>query len=309
MGAAPLHAPVTPAAKPKLLPTRVLIQFAIITLIWGSTWLVIRTQLDVVPPSWSVAYRFLTAGTMMAAFCLATRRSLRVPAGGHGFFLGMALFQFVLNFNLVYRAESYVTSGLVAVAFALLIVPNAVFAWAFLGQRVTLRFAWGALLGITGVSLLFWREFGEIGHGAGIGLLLTLLGVLSASVSNVMQASARGRSLDIFVTLAWSMLYGGIANAAIAWALSGPPVIQPTLGYVGGVLYLAGAASAVAFAIYYDLIRAVGPARAAYSSVVIPFVAMALSTVFEGYEWSPIAFAGGALTLCGLYIALRARAR
>lgn len=301
-----MHAP---AAKPKLLPTRVLLQFAICTLIWGSTWIVIRTQLGTVPPSWSVAYRFLAAGTMMALYCVATGRSLRPPQGVQGFFLAMALFQFVLNFNFVYRAEGYVTSGLVAVAFALLVVPNSALAWLFLKQRVTLRFAWGALLGIAGVGLLFFQEFGSVGSGAATGLWLTLLGVLSASVANVMQGSQRGRSLDIMVMLAWSMLYGGLANAAIAWTLSGPPLIETTPLYIGGLLYLAGAASAFTFAIYFDMIRAIGPARAAYSSVVIPFIAMGLSTLFEGYRWSPLAFAGGGLALAGLYIALRARAR
>lgn len=304
-----MHAPINADAKSKLLPRRILLQFATVTLIWGSTWLTIRSQLGVVPPSWSVAYRFLVAGALMAIFCLASRRSLKASPRSHLFFLAMALFQFVLNFNFVYRAEQYVTSGLVAVVFALLLVPNALLAWAFLGQRISLRFAGGAALGIVGVSLLFWHEFGSVGHGAGLGLLMTVLAVLSASVANVMQASERGRTLDIFVTLAWSMMYGGLGNAAVAWTLSGPPVIEPTIGYVAGVLYLAAAASAVAFAIYYDMIRAVGPARAAYSSVVIPFVAMALSTLFEGYVWSPLAFAGGALTLGGLWIALRARAR
>ena len=286
-----------------------LVQFALCTLIWGSTWIVIRTQLGVVPPTWSVAYRFLAAGLMMALYCVATGRSLRPPPGVQGFFLAVALFQFVLNFNFVYRAESYVTSGLVAVAFALLVVPNSALAWAFLRQRITLRFAWGAFLGIAGVGLLFWQEFGTMGEGAATGLWLTLLGVLAASIANVLQATERGRSLDIMVMLAWSMLYGGLANVAIAWMLSGPPVIEPTPLYVGGVLYLAGAASAFAFAIYFDMLRAIGPARAAYSSVVIPFIAMALSTVFEGYRWSPLAFAGGGLALAGLYIALRARAR
>jgi drug/metabolite transporter (DMT)-like permease len=299
----------TVAVKPRLLPTRVLLQFAAVTLIWGSTWLVIRTQLNVVPPSWSVAYRFLAAGAMMALFCLATRRRLRFPPAAHAFFAVMAVFQFVLNFNFVYRAEEHVTSGLVAVAFALLVVPNSLLAWGFLGQRVSLRFTWGSLLGVAGVGLLFWREIGVAGPGVGYGLFLTLLGVLAASVANVMQASERGRSLEVFGTLAWAMLYGGIANAVLAWTLSGPPVIEPSLTYVGGVLYLALFASAVAFAIYFDMIRAIGPARAAYSSVVIPFVAMALSTLFEGYRWSMLAFAGGALTLAGLYVALRARAR
>jgi drug/metabolite transporter (DMT)-like permease len=200
-----------------------------------------------------------------------------------------------------------VTSGLVAVAFALLVVPNALLAWVFLGQRVTLRFAWGALLGIAGVSLLFWREFDNLGGAVGTGLALTIAGVVSASVGNVLQASERGRSHDIMVTLAWAMLYGGIGNAIFAWSQTGAPVIELTPTYLGGLLYLAIAASAVAFAIYYDMIRAVGPARAAYSSVVVPFVAMALSTLFEGYVWSPLAFAGGALAVGGLYIALRAR--
>ena len=304
-----MHAPAAPTGKPRLLPTRVLLQFAICTLIWGSTWIVIRTQLGTVPPSWSVAYRFLAAGAMMALYCVATGRSLKPPRGVQGFFLGVALFQFVLNFNFVYRAEAYVTSGLVAVAFALLVVPNSALAWLFLKQRITLRFAWGAFLGIAGVGLLFWQEFGSIGSGAATGLWLTLLGVLSASVANVMQATERGRSLDIMVMLAWSMLYGGLANCAIAWVLSGPPVIEATPLYIGGVLYLAGAASAFAFAIYFDMIRAIGPARAAYSSVVIPFIAMGLSTLFEGYEWTALAFGGGALALAGLYIALRARAR
>jgi len=302
-----LHAPADP--KPKLLPVRFLLQFAVVTLIWGSTWLVIRDQIGTVPPSWSVAYRFLIAGVVMMGVCLATGRSLKAAAPAHGFFLAMALFQFTLNFNFVYRAEAYVTSGLVAVAFALLVVPNAALAWVFLKQRITLRFAWGATLGIVGVSLLFWQEFGNVGSGVGIGLALTLLGVLSASVGNVLQAGERGRSLDIMVTLAWSMLYGGIGNAMFAWGVSGPPTFETTPTYIAGLLYLAVFASALAFSIYYDMIRAVGPARAAYSSVVVPFVAMALSTLFEGYRWSPVAFVGVALAVAGLYIALRARAR
>lgn len=300
-----MHAPVDP--KPKLLPTRILAQFAIVTLIWGSTWMVIRGQLGVVPPTWSVSYRFLIAGLALTVACQVTRRSLKQPLAAHGFFLLMAFFQFTLNFNFVYRAETYVTSGLVAVAFALLVVPNATFAWIFLKQRVTLRFAWGSLLGIVGVSLLFWQEFDSVGGGAATGLALTLLGVLSASVANVMQASERGRSFDIMVSLAWAMLYGAGINAIYAWATSGAPVVEMTATYLSGVLYLGIVASALAFAIYFDMIRAIGPARAAYSSVVIPLVAMALSTLFEGYAWTPLAIGGAALVVAGLYIALRAR--
>ena len=64
----------------------------------------------------------------------------------------------------------------------------------------------------------------------------------------------------------------------------------------------------MAFTLYYRIIRLIGPARSAYSSVLVPIIAMALSTVFEGYRWTTLAAAGGVLVLIGLAIALRAKA-
>jgi drug/metabolite transporter (DMT)-like permease len=65
--------------------------------------------------------------------------------------------------------------------------------------------------------------------------------------------------------------------------------------------------SALAFTIYFQLIRTIGPAKAAYTSVLIPVIAMLLSTIFEGYRWSLLAAAGAALVIVGLVLALKAR--
>ena len=96
-------------------------------------------------------------------------------------------------------------------------------------------------------------------------------------------------------------------HEALAWALYGPPVFESRLDYWLELLYLSIIASALAFWLYYRIIRAVGPAKAAYSSVLIPIVAMAISTVAEGYIWSPIAIAGGLLAIAGLIIAVGSR--
>jgi len=289
--------------------SRVVLPFAAVTLIWGTTWYVIKTQLGVVPPQWSVTYRFAVASLLMFGACIVMRRTLRFPLSAHGFFLLLGLFQFAGNFNFVYQASRSITSGLIAVAFALLVVPNALFARLFLKQPISGRFMIGAGLGIVGVALLFERELTETGWSSAFttGLVLTGCAVILASISNVMQGTERARTYDMFGMLAFAMAYGAIIDAGVAWATSGPPVVEWTPAYLGGVFYLAAFASALAFLLYFNVIRIIGPAWAAYSSVLIPFIAMTISTFLESYRWTPVAGAGAVLTVVGLLIALRAR--
>jgi drug/metabolite transporter (DMT)-like permease len=287
---------------------RVLFPFLLITLIWGSTWLVIRDQLGTVPAAWSVTYRFVIAAAAMFALALWRGDSLRIGREGHILALSFGVPQFFLNFNFVYAAEHYVTSGLVAVVFALLLVPNSVLGWLFLKHKVTARFLTGSAIAVAGVALLFVQELrqSEVAPASVLlGIGLTLIAVLAASISNVMQASERLRHRPVAAMLAWGMFYGLLVNIACAWALHGPPVFESRPAYWFGLLYLGLFASALAFTIYFRLIRIIGPARSAYSSLLVPVIAMALSTVFEGYRWSTLAAAGGVLALVGLAIALR----
>ncbi len=287
---------------------RVLIPFIIITLIWGSTWIVIRDQLGIVPPTWSVTYRYVIACIAMFAYAAAKRVPLGIGREGHLLALGFGFPQFFLNFNFVYAAEHYVTSGVVAVVFALLLVPNSALAWAFLKHSLTGRFLAGSGVAIAGVGLLFLNEIRQAAVAPGsvlIGIGLTLLGVLAASVSNVMQGTQKLRARPIAAMIAWGMFYGTIANALFALTIYGPPVVEYRLGYWLGLVYLGLFASAVAFTFYFRILREVGPGRAAYSSLLVPIIAMAFSTAFEDYRWSPLAVAGCALALFGLFIALR----
>lgn len=289
---------------------RVFVPLAIVTLIWSSTWLVIRDQLGVVPPSWSVSYRFAAGAIAMFAYALMVREPLRLSRDGWVIAIVVGITQFVLNFNFVYRAEQYVTSGLVAVVFALLVVPNAVLGRIFLGQGLSGRFAIGSLVAGAGIALLFAHELaagGGAGGSIGMGIGFTLIGVCFASIANVVQATDMARRTSMVAALAWGMAAGAAVNAVWAWVSVGAPVFDPRLGYVAGILYLGVIGSALSFPLYFGVVRAIGPARAAYSSVLIPVLAMGLSTMFEGYRWSPLAAAGGLLTLAGLVIALRAR--
>ncbi|HEX2762845.1 MAG TPA: DMT family transporter, partial [Allosphingosinicella sp.] len=220
---------------------RILLPFALVTLIWGSTWLVIRDQLGPVPPTWSVTYRFAIAAAAMFAFAAANRQSLRIGRKGHLLAAAFGIPQFYLNFNFVYAAEHYVTSGLVAVVFAMLLIPNSAFARLFLKQRVTPRFALGSAIAMTGVALLFLQEIRHSPAGPRdvlLGIGLTVAGVLAASAANIMQASQRLRARPVAAMLAWGMTYGVAANAVTAFILFGPPTVEARAGYWLGLLYL-----------------------------------------------------------------------
>jgi drug/metabolite transporter (DMT)-like permease len=86
--------------------------------------------------------------------------------------------------------------------------------------------------------------------------------------------------------------------------MTGPPVFDSRPGYVLGLLYLALPASVITFSLYYPVVRKIGPAKAAYSSVLVPIIAMGFSTALEGYRWTALAIAGAILALGGMVGAL-----
>lgn len=292
-----------------MLRPAVALPFALVCLIWGSTWWVITGQIGDTPASWSVAWRFLLATPAMFVVALAMKKSLKIGRAGHVLALMVGLTQFCGNYNFVYASEMYLTSGIVAVMISLMLVPNSLLARALLGQAITPRFMVGSGIAIVGIGMLLLHEAREapLAGSVWLGVLLALCAMLCASVSNVIQANETGRKLPMVSLLAWAMLYGTLADIAIAWLRSGPPVIPTAARYWLGTAYLALFGSVVTFPLYYTLIRKLGAGRAAYNGVAVVVVAMLLSTLLEGYRWSLLSGAGAALATVGLIVALSAR--
>jgi len=286
----------------------VTLPFIIFTAIWGSTWIVIRSQLGPVPPQWSVTYRFMVAALAMAAIATWKGESLRIGRKGVAAAAFLGFTQFCVNFNAVYLAERNITSGVVATVFALLLIPATLLGWALLGHRPSRRFAWSSMVAVAGILLLFVHELQQ--HPANsrqiaAGIALTLAGMLGAAVANVTQARPEIRRFPLFALLAWSMAAGAVIDAAIAWAMTGPPVFDPRPAYWLGVLYLSLFASVLTFSLYYPVVRKIGPAKASYSSVIVPIIAMGFSTWLEDYRWTGLTITGALLALGGMAFALR----
>jgi drug/metabolite transporter (DMT)-like permease len=287
----------------------VLPHYLITVLIWGSTWLAITYQLGTVPHAWSIAYRFLIAGGVMLAWLLWRGRALEFPWKAHGFFVLLACFQFGINFHLIYPAEELVPSGLIAVAFALMVVFNAALARLFLRIKLTSAMAIGGALSLLGVVLLFWPEIERFNFtDAGLlGLSLAVAGAFSASIGNVLQGTKSAKALPADAMVAWGMFYAGLLSALLASATAGPPVWDARWTYGAALLFLALLGSVVTFSLYMTIIRRAGVSKAAYVSVLTPIVALLWSTLLEGYQWSLLAALGAGLTLLGTLVAVRGK--
>jgi len=290
---------------------KVVAAFLIVTAIWGSTWLVIKDQVGLVPASWSITYRFAIACIGMFIFAKLRGDPLRLSREGMILSVFVGLSQFFLNFQFVYRAEMHLTSGLVAVFYALLMVPNTLLGRLFLKETVKPRFVFGSLIAIAGIALLLIHEFRDAPPDSRIamGIALTCAGLFSASSANVLQATPAGRRQLVVPLLAWAMVWGTLADALFSIVTAGPPVVDMRWGYLAGIAYLAIFGSVVSFPLYFVLIRTLGAGRAAYNGVAVPVVAMVLSTFFEDYRWTGLAGGGALLALVGLLFALSARAK
>jgi drug/metabolite transporter (DMT)-like permease len=275
--------------------------YATTVLFWGTSWLAIKFQLGVVAPEASIVYRFAASAAIMMALCLLTRRRLRFTLRQHAFMAAQGLCLFSTNYLLIYRAEQSLTSGLVAVAFSTITVMTIGLGALFFGFPVRPRVMAGAALGLAGIGLVFWPEIRafDLTRGGTLGLGLALGGTLSAATGMLMSARNQRAGMAVIPNNAWSMTYGFVFIALYSWARGLPFAFDPSPAYVLSLVHLSLGATVIGFWSYLTLVGRIGPDRASYASVVFPVVALALSTLFEGFAWTAADVLGVLLVLAG----------
>jgi drug/metabolite transporter (DMT)-like permease len=281
--------------------------FTIVTLIWGSTWYAIKLQLTQVTPAWSITYRFAAAALVMALIVAARIKSKPLSLRQHLLLAIQGFLQFCLNFMLVYEAEHYIPTGLLAICFALMVLMNPLLARLFHGQPIASATITGGLVALGGIVLMFLPEIKTFawGDAAARGLLLTLGGMLAASLGNQFPAFKSLQKVDARSMMLWAMAYGAAASALWASFRYGSPDFSFDPQYLGALLFLILLGSCLAFTLYYGMIQRHGVTVVAYTGIFIPVVALGWSTLFENYHWSLSNVLGGAIALVGTIIAQR----
>lgn len=275
-------------------------------LIWGSTWAAIRVSLEGIPPLMGVVLRFTLACLLLLALAPVFRVRLGATAIERRLWWVNAVLTFTVSYGLVYWAEQWVPSGLAAVIFATFPLFVAVLAHFFLpGERLRAATFVGVLIGFIGVAVLYSEDLGAlVGPRAGFAAKAMLIAPVASAIANV-AVKRWGSGVPPLSVSGVSMGLGALLVVPFAWIVERGREVTFSARPVLAVLYLAVIGSAVAFTVYYWLLRRLPATSLSLINYATPVVAVLIGTLWLGEPFTLRILLGAALVVSGVAIAMR----
>tara|TARA_B110000114_G_scaffold184913_1_gene230022 strand:- start:410 stop:985 length:576 start_codon:yes stop_codon:yes gene_type:complete len=164
----------------------------------------------------------------------------------------------------------------------------------------------GVLIGMIGVIIIFNDEIFNFTYDndTHVGLFLALLGTFCASTGNMVHQRNLNNNFPLIQTIAYAMLYGSFITLLITRINGTELLFEFTLSYILSLTYLSIVGSIFAFIFYLRLLEQVGPGRAGYVGVIMPIIALLISTVFENLEWQLDLLIGLPILLIGAVLVI-----
>jgi drug/metabolite transporter (DMT)-like permease len=281
--------------------------YALLCVIWGSTWLVIKIGYGGLGPFNVAALRFFLAGAVLALAIPLLRAQPPRGRTAWALVVWVGLVLFAADYGLIYWAEQFLESGLTAILFATLPLITIVFAHAYLpGDRITGRKLAGTLLAFCGVAALFGDHVRL--DAAKTGPMLAVIASAVCAAAAGVASKRHGAALHPAALNAPAMLVGALALLAASLVAGDGFALARDAATWGAVTYLAIAGSVVTFLIYFSLLKTWSVTSLSFISVFTPAVALVLGFVFLDERptfWTAL---GAALILGGVTLAVtRAR--
>ena len=283
-----------------------LVLFGITLFCWSPTWYVIKFQLGYVDPLISVFYRFLAASIIIFIYLLIKKKKLKFSLNHHLWFLLFGTCLYSINYVFFYLSNVYLISAFPAVVFSTVVLMNILGEAFYFKKKPSLKTLIGATIGMIGIIIIFRDEIFNfsLNNGAHVGLFLALLGTFCASTGNMVHQRNLNNNFPLIETIAYAMFYGSLVTLLIIQIKGTELLFEYSFSYIASLAYLSIVGSIFAFIFYLKLLEKVGAGRAGYVGVVMPVLALLISTLFENLEWQidliiglPILIIGGVLVI------------
>lgn len=280
--------------------------FSLCSLIWGSTWMAIGYQINAVDTTVAVAWRFTLAALCLGIICVVRRLPMRFSFNLHLRMATVGLLLYCLNYSLLYYAQHYIVSALLALMSTCIIYFNVLLRRWWYGHPIRLEVVAGATVGGSGMALLFVPEFQQlaINDGLILGVTLAMLSFLLAATGNVMSERILLKQVPVMTMNFYAMSYALLFLYPSALLQDAAFVLPSAPSFYLSLFYLAIVGTVAAFGLYMQLLKQMGADKAAYVVLVYPLVALVLSTLFEGYQWTVFSALGVVVVIVGSALAM-----
>ena len=280
-------------------------------LFWSATWSIIGlTQVNIdLDPSVSVFIRFILAGLIILIYVAITKRKLIFSIRDHVYFFILGIFLYSGNYIFFYNSNVYLPSNIPATVFCLLTIFNILGEKFLFKKPITTVTLSGAILGISGILIIFFNDFisFNLNSGTTIGLMFALLATLSASAGNLIAIyNKRNFSIPLLQNVAFAMIYGALVALLVSFIKGSEFYIPITnFSYILGQIYLIIFGSIVSFLCYIKFIENTSASTGGYIGVIMPILALIISMIFEDVKPDIYFLTGLPIALIGLLLILK----
>jgi len=262
--------------------SRIIVAFALLYVLWGSTYLAMRVIVRDMPPYVAGTVRYLAAGPIMLAACALLGRKISLTRRDLGQLLVISILLLSIGNIGVLWGEIYVSSGLASLIVALVpIWVVMIEAWIFRAGRMTAKGLFGLAIGIVGLLVLLWPR---ISSGTHLGRLELLGSGILAGASffwalGSVFSHRFNLTVDVFASAAWQMTLGGLVNGAVALVTGQFQKTHWTFSALSSIGYLVIFGSWIGYSAYIYLLEHVPTPKVATYAYVNPIVAVFLGWI------------------------------
>ena len=276
-------------------------------LCWGPTWYIIKFQLGTVDPMVSVFYRFFLASVIILLFCIYKKINLRFSIKEHFFIAVLGIFLFNINYVIFYLSTQYLISGFVALCFSSILFMNVINNIIFHRSSPNIVTLIGGTIGTLGLIIIFYDEIisFEFSSGTSYGIFLGITATYFASLGNLISAHTSKIKLEVIPVTGLGMFYGSISLVIYLILMGNSFSFELSHQYIFSLIYLSIFGSVFGFSLYLTLIKKLGSNDAAYVAIIMPLMALVVSTFFEGLVWDLSLVLGAIMIVLGNIIILK----
>ena len=276
-------------------------------LCWGPTWYVIKFQLGTVDPMVSVFYRFFLASLIILLACVIKKLPLKFSLKEHFYIAVLGILLFNVNYVIFYLSTQYLISGFVALCFSSILFMNVINNIIFHKNLPNIKTIIGGAIGTMGLIFIFFDEISNFtfSNMTSYGIFLGIIATYFASLGNLVSAHTSKINLPVVPVTGYGMLYGSISLLIFLLITKTPFNFEYSLKYNLSLVYLSVFGSVFGFSLYLSLIKKIGSNDAAYVVIIMPLIALLVSTLFEELMWNVNLVIGAIMIIFGNILILK----